>query len=59
MTNRCHIFSNLSLWKSKPIHVQDRHKDGEDEDGEYYNEHESKRNGEGKQTYVNGDVYCA
>jgi len=47
------------LWKSKPIPVQDRKKYDECDGGEHYNEHESKRNGEGKQTYVNGDVYCA
>ena len=47
------------LWKSNPIPVQDRKKYGEETNGEHYNEHEGKRNGEGKQTYVNGDVYSA
>ena len=50
------------LWKSKPIPVQDRNQYGEDEfgdTGQHYNTHESKRYGEGKLTYVNGDVYSA
>ena len=47
------------LWKDNLIPGQKRTQKHERHSGEHYNEHESKRDGEGKQTYANGDVYSA
>ena len=47
------------LWKGNSIPGQHRTQGHEREPEEIFNEHESRRNGEGIQTYVNGGVYCA